>query len=155
MQAADRKSKLDESYGLQSFYADHRYLTNWASDMKARMQADELAQDVSGAENLLERHQEHKGEIDSRADSFTDTVERGKQLPDVSEDIQEKIDELEKEKQEVGEMWDEKLVLYKQCMDLQLFFRFGLYPSLSLSLSLSLYLPLSLPPSLSHDYHSH
>ena len=52
---------MDDSYKLQSFLADHKDLTSWANDMKARINADELAQDVSGAENLLERHQEHKG----------------------------------------------------------------------------------------------
>lgn len=30
------------------------------NDMKAIIQADELAKDVAGAEALLERHQEHK-----------------------------------------------------------------------------------------------
>jgi len=52
---------LDDSYKLQSFYAEYRDLTSWSDDMAARIEGDELAQDVSGAENLLERHQEHKG----------------------------------------------------------------------------------------------
>lgn len=33
---------------------------SWMNDMKAIIQADELAKDVAGAEALLERHQEHK-----------------------------------------------------------------------------------------------
>lgn len=33
---------------------------SWINDMKAIIQADELAKDVAGAEALLERHQEHK-----------------------------------------------------------------------------------------------
>lgn len=58
--AADRKAKLDRSYALHRFFADYRDLTGWIGDMKAIIQADDLAKDVAGAEALLERHQEHK-----------------------------------------------------------------------------------------------
>merc|ERR1719394_1463771 len=76
--AAQRKQKLDESYFLHRFLADFRDLTSWISDMKTVIAADELAKDVSGAEALLERHQEHKSEIDAREDSFRATAEAGK-----------------------------------------------------------------------------
>ncbi|XP_067948494.1 spectrin alpha chain-like isoform X2 [Watersipora subatra] len=121
--AAEKKGKLVESHKLQSFLADHRDLISWATDMKARMRADELAQDVSGAENLLERHQEHKGEIDSRADSFSEAMNSGNDISSLSPEISDKLEDLEKEKQEVNDLWDEKLIEYNQCMDLQLFFR--------------------------------
>ena len=39
--------------------------------MVAVLQADELPQDVAGAEALLASHSEHKAEIDARQDSFT------------------------------------------------------------------------------------
>ena len=39
--------------------------------MVAVLQADELPQDVAGAEALLTSHSEHKAEIDARQDSFT------------------------------------------------------------------------------------
>ena len=42
--------------------------------------ADDLAKDVSGAEALLERHQEHKSEIDARENNFWATAEAGKIL---------------------------------------------------------------------------
>ena len=75
-----RKQKLDESYFLHRFLADYRDLSLWINDMKAVIGADELAKDVSGAEALLERHQEHKSEIDAREDSFKATAEAGKML---------------------------------------------------------------------------
>lgn len=40
---------------------------------------------MAGAEALLEQHQEHKGEIEARADSFAQTAETGQRLLD--EDI--------------------------------------------------------------------
>ena len=63
------------------------------------------------------------GEIDSRADSFDEAVARGKDITDLSPDIAEKLEELERDKQEINELWELKLVEYNQCMDLQLFYR--------------------------------
>lgn len=63
------------------------------------------------------------GEIDSRADSFDEAVARGKDITDLSPDIAEKLDDLERDKQEINELWEAKLVEYNQCMDLQLFYR--------------------------------
>lgn len=45
---------------LQRFTADFRDLTSWVTEMQALINADELANDVAGAEALLDRHQEHK-----------------------------------------------------------------------------------------------
>lgn len=45
---------------LQRFTADFRDLTSWVTEMKALINADELANDVAGAEALLDRHQEHR-----------------------------------------------------------------------------------------------
>ena len=64
--AKERKQKLDESYFLHRFLADFRDLTSYTHDMRAVIAGDELAKDVNGAEALLERHAEHKSEIDAR-----------------------------------------------------------------------------------------
>merc|ERR1719400_2800556 len=100
--AKERKQKLDESYFLHRFLADFRDLTSWINDMKAVISADELAKDVSGAEALLERHQEHKSEIDAREDSFRATAEAGKMLLEsghyASEEVKEKLATLSEDK---------------------------------------------------------
>ena len=67
------------------------------------------------------------GEIDSRTDSFNETVERGNEITGLSSEIADKLEELEREKQEVADLWDEKLIQYNQCMDLQLFFRYVVF----------------------------
>lgn len=70
--------------------------------MKAIISADELAKDVAGAEALLERHQEHRGEIDAREDSFVATSEAGKQLLEnghyASDEVKEKLFALSSDK---------------------------------------------------------
>lgn len=78
--SAERKKLLDESYRMHKFLAEHKDLLSWIEMMKNVISSSELAKDVAGAELLLERHQEHKGEIDARDDSFQSTESEGKLL---------------------------------------------------------------------------
>jgi spectrin alpha len=100
---------------------------SWITDTKTIISADELAKDVAGAEALLERHQEHKGEIDAREDSFRSTAEAGQHLLESDhyavEDVKERLVTLANEKTSLLELWEERRILYEQCMDLQLFYR--------------------------------
>ncbi|KAB7494812.1 Spectrin alpha chain [Armadillidium nasatum] len=125
--AEERKRRLDDSYHLQRFLADFRDLISWINDMRAIISADELAKDVAGAEALLERHQEHKGEIDAREDSFKTTNQAGQKLLEkeqgTSEEVKEKLEILSREKAALLTLWEERRILYEQCMDLQLFYR--------------------------------
>ena len=45
-------------------------LMQWINGMMQLVSSDELANDVVGAEALLERHQEYRTEIDARAATF-------------------------------------------------------------------------------------
>ncbi|XP_055707829.1 spectrin alpha chain isoform X3 [Phlebotomus papatasi] len=125
--AKDRKEKLDESHSLHRFLADFRDLISWINGMKAIISADELAKDVAGAEALLERHQEHKGEIDAREDSFKLTARAGNSLLErkhyAESEVLEKLTVLENEKTALHNLWEDRRILYEQCMDLQLFYR--------------------------------
>lgn len=125
--AKERKEGLDRSYNLHRFLADYRELCDWIRGMKALISASELAKDVAGAEALLESHQEHKGEIDARADSFTQTAESGQKLLDdgISEadQVRENLNHLAEEQASLTQLWEERRILYEQCMDLQLFYR--------------------------------
>uniref|UniRef100_A0A8C8GEK3 Spectrin alpha, non-erythrocytic 1 n=1 Tax=Oncorhynchus tshawytscha TaxID=74940 RepID=A0A8C8GEK3_ONCTS len=124
--AAERHAHLNDSYRLQRYTADFRDLTSWVTEMKALINADELANDVAGAEALLDRHQEHKGEIDAHEDSFKATDEAGQALLNTGHYA------LEEVKEKVGlvflspsllELWEVRRQQYEQCMDLQLFYR--------------------------------
>ncbi|BFZ06026.1 hypothetical protein BsWGS_09066 [Bradybaena similaris] len=125
--AIERKTRLDDSFYLHRFLADFRDLVSWISDMKAIIATDDLAKDVAGAESLLDRHNEHKGEIDAREDSFQSTSQAGDRLVQANhfaaDEVKEKLTILSNEKHSLLELWEERRVLYEQCMDLQLFLR--------------------------------
>lgn len=78
--SADRQKHLEDAYKLHKFLSDYKDLISWIEVIKTIINADDLAKDVAGAEILLERHQEHKGEIDAREDSFITTELEGKSL---------------------------------------------------------------------------
>ncbi|XP_015281943.1 PREDICTED: spectrin alpha chain, non-erythrocytic 1 [Gekko japonicus] len=125
--AAERHARLDDSYRLQRFLADFRDLTSWVTEMKALINADELANDVAGAEALLDRHQEHKGEIDAHEDSFKSADESGQALLAAghyaTDEVREKLTILSDERTALLELWELRRQQYEQCMDLQLFYR--------------------------------
>lgn len=54
--------------------------SSWVSDTMAVLLADELPQDVTGAEAVLANHVEHKGEIDTREPSFVTFKLKGQEL---------------------------------------------------------------------------
>ncbi|KAL7978493.1 hypothetical protein Chor_004310 [Crotalus horridus] len=125
--AAERHARLNDSYRLQRFLADFRDLTSWVTEMKALINADELANDVAGAEALLDRHQEHKGEIDAHEDSFKSADDSGQALLAAghyaSDEVKEKLTVLSEERTALLELWELRRQQYEQCMDLQLFYR--------------------------------
>ncbi|XP_063792528.1 spectrin alpha chain, non-erythrocytic 1 isoform X5 [Pseudophryne corroboree] len=125
--AAERHTRLNDSYKLQRFLADFRDLTSWVTEMKALINADELANDVAGAEALLDRHQEHKGEIDAHEDSFKAADAAGHALLSAdhyaSDEVREKLTILAEERTTLLELWELRRQQYEQCMDLQLFYR--------------------------------
>lgn len=78
--ATHRKQRLDDSYMVHRFLSDYRDLISWIHDIKGIIKADDLAKDVPGAEALLERHNEHKTEIDAHEDSYHSAVSSGENL---------------------------------------------------------------------------
>ncbi|OUC44771.1 spectrin repeat-containing domain protein, partial [Trichinella nativa] len=68
--ANNRKEKLLDSYDYQRFLSDCRDLQRWNNNTMVLVNSDELANDVTGAEALLERHSEYRTEMDARAGMF-------------------------------------------------------------------------------------
>lgn len=95
--------KLSDSHDFQRFLSDYRNLMAWLSSMMALVSSDELAKDMSGAEALLERHQELRTDIDARAPAFSAFESFGGQLLArqhfANSEIQDKLRLLIKERE--------------------------------------------------------
>ena len=94
-----------DSHDFQRFLSDFRNLSAWVNSMQGLVSLDELAKDSSGAETLLERHQEHRTEIDARATAFNVFESFGGQLLArqhfASPEIQEKLQLLKRDREAV------------------------------------------------------
>ncbi|XP_032521109.1 spectrin alpha chain isoform X1 [Danaus plexippus] len=125
--AQERRTELESSYALHRFLADYRDLISWMSDIRALIAADDLAKDVPGAEALLERHQEHKGEMDAREDVMNACASSGEALVAAghrgSAEVRTALEALQRDREALNALWEQRRVLYLQCMDLQLFYR--------------------------------
>ena len=127
MKANFRKEKLLDSYDLQRFLSDYRDLMSWISSMKGLIASDELATDVTGAEALLERHQEHRTEIDARAGTFQAFELFGQQLLQAnhyaSMEVQDKLESMNEAREDLEKAWIARRMELDQCLELQLFYR--------------------------------
>ncbi|XP_074621265.1 spectrin alpha chain, non-erythrocytic 1-like [Acropora palmata] len=126
-QAAARKGKLRDSYDYFHFLNEFRDLTSWINGIMALVTSDELAKDVASAEALLDRHQEHRAEIDARDSTFQSFEDFGKDLLDkehyASPDIREKLDTMAAEREELERAWALRKQRLDECLELQTFNR--------------------------------
>ncbi|KAJ8346496.1 hypothetical protein SKAU_G00278970 [Synaphobranchus kaupii] len=125
--ADQRKDRLGNSHDLQRFISDFRDLMSWINGIRGLVSSEELAKDVTGAEALLERHQEHRTEIDARAGTFQAFEQYGQQLLGrghyASTEIQQQLQALDREREGLEKAWAERRVMLEQCLQLQLFNR--------------------------------
>merc|ERR1719228_2622611 len=95
--------------------------------MKSLICTDELATDVTGAEALLERHQEHRTEIDARSGTFQAFELFGQQLLQAdhfaSDEVKEKLESMSNAREDLEKAWIARRMQLDQCLELQLFYR--------------------------------
>uniref|UniRef100_A0A2K5UN69 Spectrin alpha chain, erythrocytic 1 n=1 Tax=Macaca fascicularis TaxID=9541 RepID=A0A2K5UN69_MACFA len=125
--ATSRYEKLQATYWYHRFSSDFDELSGWMKEKTAAINADELPTDVAGGEVLLDRHQQHKHEIDSYDDRFQSAKETGEDLLDAnheaSDEVREKMEILASNWDALLELWDQRHRQYEQCLDFHLFYR--------------------------------
>merc|ERR1719362_444118 len=107
-----RKNKLNDTGNLFKFFAMVRNLMLWMDDLMRQMSTSEKPRDVSGVELLMNNHQGHKAEIDTREDIFGDVYSLGKELLSrshyASNEIKEKLVELTDKRNGMIHRWEER-----------------------------------------------
>merc|ERR1719285_1304497 len=107
-----RKRKLNDTGDLFKFFAMVRSLMLWMDDLMRQMSTSEKPRDVSGVELLMNNHQGHKAEIDTREDIFGDVFSLGKELLSrshyASNEIKDKLMELTDKRNGMIHRWEER-----------------------------------------------
>uniref|UniRef100_A0A8C2I6D3 Spectrin beta chain n=1 Tax=Cyprinus carpio TaxID=7962 RepID=A0A8C2I6D3_CYPCA len=90
-----------------------RDLMLWMEGISLQIQSHDSPRDVSSAGLVIANHQDIKSEIETRADSFTACSEMGRTLTNnnhyASDEIQEKLDQLQAKRTEINQKWQEKM----------------------------------------------
>ena len=126
--AETRRAKLIESHKHQRFLKDFHDLSSWLSSAHTQASSDELAGDVSGAEELIKQHQELQTEVDARKQDVESLqgsgeahIQEGKY--GFGSDIEEKIVELTETANSLDAQMIERLKKLQECLQLQAFNR--------------------------------
>lgn len=125
--ASSREAALTESLAYQQFLSNYWELSSWSAGVLSIAQATELADDISGAENLLKRHQDLQFEIDARQDDFVRLHSFGNDLISKRHsrgtEIQERLETLTASTKELTATMTKRKQELEQCVELQMFKR--------------------------------
>lgn len=124
---AERKEQLKESLQLQKFLSMVRDLETWAQGLCTTLQAQEKVRSAAGAQNLKSEHDQVMAEIEAREESFGDVVKFGKMMIEqqhyASLEIQDRLVQLLKARDDLHVAWQCKKVYLDQLLDLHFFLR--------------------------------
>ncbi|XP_056401829.1 spectrin beta chain, non-erythrocytic 5 isoform X2 [Hyla sarda] len=127
MKSHERKEKLTQAEQVHMYFSDCGELIVWAREIHALMVSEELANDVTGAEQLIKRHEEYKREIDRHWGKYEELQKMGKTLLDkehfMSFEITEKVQELSELMGFVSDTWKRRKEIYDENLEIQLFCR--------------------------------
>ncbi|XP_058149963.1 spectrin beta chain, non-erythrocytic 5 [Dasypus novemcinctus] len=123
--AQKRRELLEASHRAQKLQAMLQELLVWARRLRAEVDVGSPPSSPAEAQRMLEEHQQHKAELDSRADSIRLARSTGQQLlaagPPCAPDMRQALAGLEQELSSLEGAWQERQLQLQQALELQLF----------------------------------
>lgn len=124
--ADDWREKVKLSFRFHQFLNNWRELMLWISDAKTMMTVDTLVQDTAGTEALVQRHNERKADIEAHEEAFTNCINEGQSLVDLDPsnkaNIPEKLSELQRDRDDLMTLWDQRRVDFDRSLNAQQFY---------------------------------
>nr|KAF6487643.1 spectrin beta, non-erythrocytic 5 [Rousettus aegyptiacus] len=121
------RESLDASHQAQKLQVMLQDLLVWARRLRAEVDTRSTPRSPAEAQHMLEKHQEHKVELDSRTDSINLTQSTGQQLLAAGHpsapDIRQALAGLERELNSLEGAWQEHQLQLQQALEIQLFLR--------------------------------
>nr|XP_004671146.2 spectrin alpha chain, erythrocytic 1 isoform X2 [Jaculus jaculus] len=121
----DRRESLNEAQKFYQFLSKASDLENWMKAIGVMISSPELAEDLTGTEILLERHQEHHADMQAEAPAFQALEDFGTELIGSghynSPDIEDKLLAVKGKRNDLENDWERRKKMLDQCLELQLF----------------------------------
>ncbi|XP_028611071.1 spectrin alpha chain, erythrocytic 1 isoform X2 [Grammomys surdaster] len=122
---SDRKESLNEAHKFFLFLSKASDLENWIKAIGGVISSPELAEDLTGTEILLERHQEHHDDIKREDPTFQALEDFGTELIDGghrnSHEIENTLQDIKLKREKLENDWENRKKMLDQCLELQLF----------------------------------
>ncbi|XP_030753943.1 spectrin beta chain, non-erythrocytic 2 isoform X2 [Sitophilus oryzae] len=122
-----RKDQLQASVDLQKFLSQVRDLTNWATNLRLAIGAEEPVRNAMSAQILKAEHEALKGEIDAREGDFQMATENLAAMEQTghyaAQEAVEKYKILIQERDKLYTAWQLKKIRLEQLCDLYVFLR--------------------------------
>ena len=121
----ERRSKLDESLGLQVLKNSAQDLNNWMNEVKQSLDNEDInmAKDVTTVEELIEKHEDLGKELMAHSEEFDELRLLGTQLMKQmgNEEVLLIRNQLDEEQEAIHKEWQQKNNWLRQCKDLMIF----------------------------------
>lgn len=122
-----RKDQLQASVDLQKFLAQVRDLTNWATNLRLSLTAEEHVRSAARAQVLKSEHEALKGEIEARESDFQSASENLAAMEQTGHyaaaEAVERYKILIQEREKLHTAWQLKKIHLDQLCDLHIFLR--------------------------------
>ncbi|XP_076360233.1 spectrin beta chain-like isoform X3 [Tachypleus tridentatus] len=124
----DRDAKLEEAGDLHRFLRDLDHFQTWLTKTQTDVASEDIPSSLAEAETLLNQHQQIKEEIDNYTDDFNQMMKYGEQVTEDQTDpqymfLRERLRALQDGWTELLQMWENRLQLLSQNLNLQMFLR--------------------------------
>ncbi|CAJ0573578.1 unnamed protein product, partial [Mesorhabditis spiculigera] len=121
--ANKHRERLSHTEQLQAYFQEHRELISWIKRLFTTITAETLPKDVHACDALANRHNEYRSEMIGRKGHIDSFCNRGRSLVQqghvLSQEIQRKVEQLERAYHGVESVWNERNELYVENMDVQ------------------------------------
>merc|ERR1719461_1034541 len=127
----ERDAKLEEAGDLHRFLKDLDHFQAWLRKTESSIANEDSPASLAEAEKLLSQHQQIREEIDSYSNDYISMMEYGEKVtadPSTFDDpqymfLRERLKALQDGWEEVHKMWENRLQLLSQSLNLQMFER--------------------------------
>ncbi|GCC21480.1 hypothetical protein chiPu_0019952 [Chiloscyllium punctatum] len=116
--AGECKERLLQAEQVQAYVSDCRVFLAWVNEMDTLLDSEEQARGMLGMEQLCKHHDEYKCEIDKQRPKYEELRSVGNELRKntrvMSEEVDEKLNELSENMDELVKKWERLEELYQK-----------------------------------------
>ncbi|KAM9341571.1 spectrin beta chain, non-erythrocytic 5 [Symphorus nematophorus] len=122
--ASQRRARLGQAEDVQRYLSQWTELMAWLREMLSLVRGEALSVDRADLEQLIKKHDEYRVQIDRQLGKSQAVKEDGRRLVEegnfMSQEVEERVCELEDLEVRVEKLWEETRLLYEEELEISL-----------------------------------